>query len=64
MFDNNTYNLMTQMVEEHKSLWRIKNMYKKDAQNCKECVDFWNKLEKDKEDHIQDLTKLIKDHVR
>lgn len=63
MFDNNVYNLMVQMVEEHKSLWRIKNTYRKDAAQCKECIDFWDKMEKDKEDHIKDLTRLIKDHI-
>jgi len=62
MFDNNLYNLVTQMVEEHKSLYRIKNMYKIDAKQCKECKTFWEKLEKDKENHIQELTNLIQNH--
>ncbi len=63
MYDNNVYNLMSQLVEEHRSLWRIKSDYKGDAQHCKECVDFWNKLEQDKEQHIADLTRLIKAHI-
>lgn len=63
MFDNNLYNLMAQTVEEHKSLYRIKNMYKKDAKNCKECRDFWKKLETDKEDHIMELQGLIQRHL-
>lgn len=54
---------MAQMVEEHKSLYRIKNMYKKDAKNCVECRDFWKKLEMDKEDHIRELQGLIKNHL-
>jgi hypothetical protein len=54
---------MAQMVEEHRSLYRIKNMYKKDAKNCKECRDFWKKLEMDKEDHILELHTLIKHHL-
>jgi hypothetical protein len=53
---------MTQMVEEHKSLYRIKKMYKDDAKQCKECKAFWEKLEKDKEDHIRELTNLIQSH--
>lgn len=63
MYDNNLYNLFAQLVEEHKSLWRIKDTYKKDAQMCRECVDFWEKLEKDKEDHINNLHRLIKGHI-
>jgi hypothetical protein len=54
---------MMQMVAEHKSLWRIKNMYKKDAAKCKECMSFWEKLEKDKENHIKELSRLIKQHM-
>ena len=63
MFDNHFYNLMAQIVEEHKSLWRIKNMYKKDASGCNQCQAFWDKLEKDKEDHIRELEEIIKTHI-
>lgn len=63
MFDNHFYNLMAQIVEEHKSLWRIKNMYKEDASGCNQCQAFWDKLEKDKEDHIRELEEIIKTHI-
>ena len=63
MADNHLYNLMHQMVQESKSLWRIKNMYKNDAGDCPDCQTFWEKMEKDKEDHIQELTRLIKKHM-
>ena len=63
MFDNNVYNLMAQAVEESQSLWRIKNEYKNDAKNCDECQEFWEKLEKDKEQHCKDLNKLIAKHL-
>ncbi|OGY38619.1 MAG: hypothetical protein A2418_01200 [Candidatus Brennerbacteria bacterium RIFOXYC1_FULL_41_11] len=64
MFDNHLYNLMLQLVEEHKVLWRIKKMYKKDAKNCKNCKVFWSKLEKDKESHIKELQAIIKNHLK
>lgn len=63
MLDNNLYNLMEQMIEENKSLWRIKNTYKKDARACQDCVDFWNFLERDKEEHISRLRTLIQNHI-
>jgi len=63
MFSNNTYNLMEQAVEESKSLWRIKEQYKKDALGSNDCLAFWSKLEHDKEDHIRELKKLIKAHL-
>ncbi len=62
MLDNNLYNLMTQLVEEHKSLYRIKNMYVGDAKKCKECQEFWKDLIEDKECHIQNILCLIQPH--
>jgi beta-galactosidase GanA len=63
MFENHIYNLMMQMVTENKSLWRIKNSYKNDS-DCEECKAFWEKLEKDKEEHIKELEALIKKHIK
>jgi len=63
MFDNHLYNLMMQMTEEHKSLWRIKNMYMKDAGDCSDCGAFWKKMEEDKEDHIEEIMGLMKNHL-
>ena len=63
MFDNHVYNLMMQMVQEHKSLWRIKNHYLGDAGDCSDCKEFWEMMIKDKEQHINDLLELIKKHI-
>ena len=62
MHDNHLYNLMRQIVEEHTSLWRIKNEYMKDS-DCDDCRNFWKKMEADKETHVNDLTSLIKQHL-
>ena len=63
MYDNNLYNLMNQCVQEHKSLWRIKDHYVKDASKEDDCKAFWEKMIKDKEDHIEKITALIKSHL-
>lgn len=63
MLDNNTYNLMEQLTEENKSLWRLKNNYIKDASGCEECREFWEELIKDKEEHVSDLSRLLKKHI-
>ena len=63
MIENHTYNLMAQMVEESKSLWRIKNDYLKDEGGCADCDAFWKKMTEDKEAHIKELTDLIKKHL-
>lgn len=59
MENNNVYNLMTQMTQESKSLWRIKNDYLPEA-DTDELKAFWNTLLADKEKHIIDLKILIK----
>lgn len=63
MHNNHGYNLMSQLITEQRSLYRIKNMYKDDAGDCQKCQDFWRKMEQDKTDHIQELTDLIKKHL-
>lgn len=64
MLNNHIYNLITQIHQEHKSLWRIKNEYVKDAEGCGQCVDFWNKLAQDKEEHIKGLLEILKAELK
>jgi transcription termination factor NusB len=63
MLDNNLYNLMMQMVEENKSVWRIKTNYEQDAAGCDECLSFWKRLLEDKERHIEEIEQLIRSHI-
>ena len=63
MLDNSLYNLMIQMVEENKCLWRVKNMYKKDARHCDNCQKFWTDLEAEKERRVDELRELIRTHI-
>lgn len=60
MKSNNTYNLMMQLTQEAKSLWRIKDQYMKDAEESDECLAFWKKMAADKEAHIAELEALVK----
>lgn len=64
MLDNHLYNLMHQMTQEHKSLWRIKNHYKNDAGDCDECQKFWEKMEADKENNVKQLQNLMEKHMK
>jgi hypothetical protein len=63
MYDNNTYNLMRQMIEEHKMLWQIKNNYQTDAAGCSECHEFWESVIKQGEERIERLEELLKKHM-
>jgi len=60
MLDNHLYNLMVQMVEENKSLWRIQNKYLPDSADCPECQTFFQKLAQQKEAVISELSSLLK----
>lgn len=62
MEKNNLYNLMHQLTQESKSLWRIKNNYLSEARSEEEKT-FWKNLEQDKEKHIVDLRELIKKEI-
>jgi hypothetical protein len=61
--NNNLYNVMTQLIQEQKSLWRIKNMYVKDAGTDKDIKLFWNELAKDKEEAIKILKEIVKSEL-
>lgn len=63
MLDNHIYNLMAQMVEENKSLWRIKDKYLTDSMDCPECQAFFQKLAQKKEEVISELFALIKSEI-
>lgn len=60
MKNNNLYNLMTQLNQEQKSLWRIKNEYAKDAGKNKELKAFWAEIAAEKDLLIEDLLAVIK----
>ena len=62
MLDNHHYNLHLQLVQEHKALWRIQNMYKKDSEGCDSCQVFWTKLERDKKEHVDEILGFLKEH--
>lgn len=62
MTPNNIHNLMTQMVQEQKSLWRIENSYINEAKTDAE-KDFWQRLGNEKKMHIEELKKLIKENI-
>lgn len=55
---------MNQMVQESKTLWRIKKHYKENAKECPRCQNLWMKLEKEKENHLKELEALLKEHLR
>lgn len=62
MIENNLHNLMTQMTQENKSLWRIENHYIKESANEEE-RSFWEKMLKDKKDHIEEIRSLLKNQI-
>jgi len=64
MLDNHIYNLMAQIVQESKSLWRIKNEYKRDAEGCAMCHSLMADLERQKEDNLRRMEVILRDHLK
>lgn len=60
MLRNNLFNLMNQLVEESKSLWRIKNEYSAEAVGSDDIMNQWKKMEAEKISNIETLKELIK----
>jgi hypothetical protein len=52
--------MMNQLVQESKSVWRIKNQYMQEAVGSDDMMAFWKDLEKAKEEQIVVLQALIK----
>ncbi len=61
--ENNLYNLMLQYTVEARSLWRIKDDYMKDAEASPDTKALWEKLIKDKGEHLKELRALIKKDI-
>lgn len=64
MQSNHAYNLMKQYVQEHKSLWRIKRNYIKDAKGHPDAIAFWKKMQVEKEKHLTELQKLVAKYTK
>ena len=63
MLSDHVYNLMEQIVDESKSLWRIDKYYKQEAGHCDQCREFWEKLADEKATHVAKLEELIRKHL-
>jgi hypothetical protein len=63
MLNNETYDLLEQLLIENQSLWRIKNNYRNDAGMDNETKQVWNFIEKDKEELVKILTQKVKERL-
>jgi len=60
--DNHFYNLFSQLVQDRRSIYRIKKYYLKDAVKCKKCKELWQKILKNKEDETKMILEVLKEH--
>jgi len=63
MLDNHAYNLMSQIVEDHRSLWRMRDMYENDSGECQECRQQWQELADRREAELNTLVEQLKKHL-
>lgn len=61
--NDHAYNLMTQLIEENRSLWRIEKYYQENRENCDDCGELWQDMIKVKSDWIKQLEKLSAKHL-
>ena len=55
--DNHDFNIINQLVQEQKSLWRIERHYIDEARDDEERA-FWEKMREDKKEHIKELKEM------
>jgi hypothetical protein len=51
---------MNQLVQESKSIWRIKSEYMQEAVGNDELMALWKKLESDKEAAVEEMNRILK----
>jgi hypothetical protein len=56
--ENSQYNLMTQLIQEQKSLWRIEKHYIAEAASDEE-KSFWERMHDEKSEHVKALMELV-----
>jgi hypothetical protein len=64
MLDNHLYNIMSQIVEDHRSIWRMRDMYENDSGECGECRELWKKLAEDREAETNLMIRVLKEHLK
>ena len=64
MLDNHAYNLMSQIVEDHRSLWRMRDMYENDSGGCGECRELWQKLADSRQEEMGLMVRMLKEHLK
>ncbi len=64
MLNNHAYDLLAQLTEEHKSLWRMREMYESDSDRCPQCQEMWQRLEEQKLRNVAELEELLKSHLQ
>jgi hypothetical protein len=60
--ENHLYNLFSQLVQDRRSIYRIKKFYLKDAGKCKKCRELWQKILKNKEEETKMILEVLKEH--
>ncbi len=62
MMDDHTYDVLAQLAEEQRSLWRIREMYESDSSRCPQCQQLWSEMEEQKRANVEKLEALLLDH--
>ena len=64
MLDNHVYNLMSQIVEDHRSLWRMRDLYENNSGECAECRELWRGMASSREAELKNMIEILRRHLR
>lgn len=60
--DNHTYNLIKALTKKAQAVWRYEQ-YMKDSGDCEKCKALWEKLKEEDNQHLEEMKKLLGEHV-
>ncbi len=63
MLDNHKFNLINQLSQESKSLWRIEKTYMEDAGDNDENIAIWKEIANEKRKSIELLEKQLSNYI-
>lgn len=61
--NNHDFNILNQLLEEQKSLWRIEELYLPQSQN-KDDKKMWTKLRNQKRKNVAELSAMAKNALK
>lgn len=63
MLKDHNFDLVHALSKKSSALWRCKNEYLKNSEDCDHCQNMWSKIMEDDDKHAEMLKEEIKRHI-